>query len=36
MRERIHDLGGEWSVESRVGFGTLVTAFIPGRIPTEA
>lgn len=30
MRERVHDLGGQWSIESRAGFGTLVRAFIPG------
>jgi signal transduction histidine kinase len=29
MRERAHDLGGEWTVESQRGRGTLVSAFIP-------
>jgi signal transduction histidine kinase len=29
MRERVHDLGGRWHVESEAGCGTLVSAFIP-------
>ncbi|TAH47305.1 MAG: histidine kinase [Gammaproteobacteria bacterium] len=36
MRERVHDLGGQWSVESRPGCGTLVTAFIPASESVEA
>lgn len=29
MRERAHDLGGEWAVESAPGRGTIIRAFIP-------
>jgi signal transduction histidine kinase/streptogramin lyase len=29
MRERAHDLGGAWAVDSQCGRGTVVTAFIP-------
>jgi signal transduction histidine kinase/streptogramin lyase len=36
MRERVHDLDGHWSVESRPGCGTLVTAFIPGGPTTDS
>lgn len=36
MRERIHDLGGTWSVESRPGSGTLIRAFVPTRDTIEA
>ncbi|HEY7872305.1 MAG TPA: two-component regulator propeller domain-containing protein [Rudaea sp.] len=33
MRERTHDLGGHWSVDSRSGLGTTVSAFIPREVP---
>lgn len=36
MRERVHDLGGTWSVESRPGRGTLIRAFVPARDTTRA
>lgn len=32
MRERVHDLGGQWSVDSRSGLGTTVSAFIPREV----
>ncbi|HET8942802.1 MAG TPA: two-component regulator propeller domain-containing protein [Rudaea sp.] len=35
MRERVHDLGGSWSVESQPGRGTAVAAFIPHQETTS-
>jgi signal transduction histidine kinase/streptogramin lyase len=35
MRERVYDLGGQWSLDSRPGQGTTVRAFIPGGAPND-
>ncbi len=35
MRERVHDLGGRWSVASVPGGGTCVTATVPITHPAE-
>ncbi|MBS0571136.1 MAG: histidine kinase [Proteobacteria bacterium] len=36
MRERVHDLGGDWSVESSPETGTLVKAFVPAFAAVDA
>ena len=36
QRERVHDLGGEWTIDSQLGHGTRLHAFIPATGDSDA